>query len=160
MKFKTQLRLLFWFLFVISLICIISCSSNCYETYAKLKRKCPELVKKDSITIHDTTVINGIKKDTVFENTTDTLIIKEKQLTMRYFYNQTTNTVFLSGKCDTVVVVKEIKTVRDFIITPGVAFDALTTYSFGFIKKNWWVILVAVAVVYAGILVRKKNETH
>lgn len=149
------MKMLFWVLFILSLICIISCSPNCYTLYDKLKRKCPELVKTDSIKIRDTTVVNGIKKDTVFRNTTDTTIIKERQLTMKYFYNQTTNTVFLSGKCDTVVVVKEIKTIKDFIITPGLALEAIWTYSWGFAKAYWWILLLLIAFLY-WLLAQKK----
>lgn len=148
MKFNTILKILFWLFFVISLLCIISCSPNCYDMYAKLKRKCPELVKTDSITISDTTVLAGIQKDTVFKNSIDTTFIKERQLTMKYFYNQTTNTVFLSGKCDTVTVIKEIKTVKDFIITPGLALEALSTYSWGFAKTYWWVLILLAAFFY------------
>lgn len=83
-----------------------SCSSE--QRLARLIKKHPELVSKDTIFKRDTTIVNGVEHDTVFKSgiTRDTVIIKDHQLTIKYFNDG--KTTYIKGKCDTVFVVKEI----------------------------------------------------
>lgn len=85
---------------------IVSCSPE--KKLARLIRKHPELVKSDTVFKRDTTVVNGVQHDTVFHSTItrDTVIIRDKQLTIKYYNDG--KTTYLKGVCDTVRVIKEV----------------------------------------------------
>lgn len=64
----------------------------------------------DTVTIHDTTVITESHVDTVLKiNTThsDTVIIREGQSEVKYFYNNTDSTIYIEGKCHDTTIVNE-----------------------------------------------------
>lgn len=90
------------------LILLSSCTCNYHLNRAKLK--CGYSFKSDTVFKKDTVLISSVQTHTVFHyNQKDTVIVKEGRLTMKYFYND--STVYLSGKCDTVFVVKDIPVV-------------------------------------------------
>lgn len=90
------------------LLLLSSCTCNYHLNRAKLK--CGYSFKSDTIFKKDTVLINSVQTHTIFHyNQKDTVIVKEGRLTMKYFYND--STVYLSGKCDTVFVVKDIPVV-------------------------------------------------
>lgn len=90
-------------LFLAVLTGLYSCS--CSYHVRKVKSKCG--YTSDTIYKHDTTIVDRIEKDTVFNYyQKDTVIIREGRLTMKYFYNHSDSTVYLNGECDTVRVVK------------------------------------------------------
>jgi hypothetical protein len=66
------------------------------------------LIKRDTVYRNDTTIINGTIIDTVFKSgiTKDTIIIKENNLTIKYFNDG--KTTYIKGKVDTVTVIKKI----------------------------------------------------
>ena len=89
---------------------IIVTSCSCDYHMGKVKKKCPSILEKDTIRVHDTIRISSVERDSSFYYMQkDTVIIKEGRLTMKYFYNTTDSTVYLSGKCDTIRVVREIQ---------------------------------------------------
>jgi hypothetical protein len=51
---------------------------------------------------YDTIITDSVSKDTVFRFGVirDTVVLKEDKLTVKYFYNTSDSTVYLSGKCD------------------------------------------------------------
>lgn len=87
-------------------ITLYSCSAE--KRLSRIIRNNPQLVKQDTIWKLDTTIVNGVQHDTIIKTgiTTDTLVIKEKHLTYKYFNNG--KTVYLKGICDTVVITKKI----------------------------------------------------
>ena len=90
------------------LLLLSGCTCNYHLNRAKLK--CGYSFKSDTVFKKDTVLISSIQTHTVFHyNQKDTVIVKEGRLTMKYFYND--STVYLSGKCDTVFVVKDIPVV-------------------------------------------------
>lgn len=90
---------------VILLLFLSSCS--CDWHLKKARQKCNISQLSDTLFISDTTYIDRVKKDTLFYyNQKDTVIIREGRLTMKYFYND--STVYLSGTCDTIKVIKEV----------------------------------------------------
>lgn len=100
-------------LFIFSVIFFCGCSPErklhrAEKKLQKLIANFPELIRKDTIYKVDTTIINGVQHDTIIKAgiTTDTLVIKEKHLTYKYFNNG--KTVYLKGVCDTVIVTKKI----------------------------------------------------
>ena len=84
-------------------------SCSCDYHLRKAKSKCGYTTKTDTVYRNDTTFINRVTKDTVFNYySRDTVVIKEGRLTMKYFYNSHDSTVYLKGQCDTVRIVKQI----------------------------------------------------
>lgn len=89
----------------ILLLFLSSCS--CDWHLKKARQKCNISQLSDTLFISDTTYVDRVKKDTLFYyNQKDTVIIREGRLTMKYFYND--STVYLSGTCDTIKVIKEV----------------------------------------------------
>lgn len=124
---------------LIIIITLLAYSCTCERKLDHVLKKCPSLIKGDTITIHDTIVINGVQKDTIFHYLQkDTVIIKEGGLTMRYYYNTHDSTIYLSGKCDTVFVPVKYEVPTSAIINEDSGF-------------NWWMIaaiLIFVAFVF------------
>lgn len=85
---------------------LFSCSPQ--KRLSRLVRLHPELVKSDTIMVHDTTIVLGVVHDTIFRTqiTKDTITIIDKQLTIKYYNDG--KTTYLKGKCDTVWSIKEI----------------------------------------------------
>ena len=82
-------------------------SCSCEYHLKKAKAKCSLDQLTDTIWKKDSVFVDRVKKDTAFYyNQTDTVIIKEGRLTMKYFYRD--STVFLSGTCDTIKIIKEV----------------------------------------------------
>ena len=95
---------------IIVLFALNSCSCDYHIKRAKLK--CGYTTKSDTVWRKDTTYIHEVTKDTVFNYfQRDTVVVREGRLTMKYFYNTHDSTVYLSGKCDTVFIVKNVPTV-------------------------------------------------
>ena len=90
---------------IIVLTILLLSSCTCEYKLNRVLKKCPSLVKGDTLVIHDTIVVNGVQKDTIFHYLQkDTIVIKEGALTMKYFYNTHDSTIYLNGKCDTIFV--------------------------------------------------------
>lgn len=85
---------------------LISCSPE--RRLARLIKKHPELVAHDTIYKSDTTIVNGVQHDTIFRTqiTKDTVIIRDKQLTIKYYNDG--KTTYLKGVCDTIRIIKEV----------------------------------------------------
>lgn len=98
------------FAFTIALILMIALNScTCDYHLRKAKIKCGYSLKTDTIYRNDTTFVNRVQKDTVFNfYSRDTVVVKEGRLTMEYFYNTHDSTVYLKGQCDTIRIIKEV----------------------------------------------------
>ena len=92
-----------WFMILLGLIALAnSCSPT--KRLNRLVKNNPELVKKDTLIYRDTIkhIYNGVHHDTILhisETKKDTVIIRDKQLTVRTFYNQ--DSLYIFGSCDT-----------------------------------------------------------
>lgn len=66
--------------------------------------------------VYDTVYTQEVKTDSVFKFRTirDTVFLKQDKLTVKYFYNNTDSTVYLSGECesDTIRVEKIITNIE------------------------------------------------
>ena len=80
-----------------------SCSCNYH--LKKVQSKCGFTTKVDTLTLHDTIKTERTIKDTLFKHTKDTVVLKQNNLTVKYFYNTKDSTIYLQGKCDTVIKV-------------------------------------------------------
>ena len=92
--------------FILSVILLCGCSPQ--KRLNRLVAKHPELINRYTIYRNDTTIINGTIIDTVFKSgiTKDTIIIKENNLTIKYFNDG--KTTYIKGKVDTITVIKKV----------------------------------------------------
>jgi hypothetical protein len=124
---------------------ISSCSCNWHLEKARIK--CGSTVIKDTIIVTDTIITERVSKDTVFKfNQTDTVIMKEGKLTVKYFYHD--SLVYLSGKCDPDTIIKVIK----------VPYEK-TTLNFSWsdwLRSNVLILVVLCLVLGLGYMVFKK----
>ena len=98
--------IVFCLFFILAVILLCSCSPQ--KRLNRLVAKHPELINRDTIYRNDTTIINGTIVDTVFKSgiTKDTIIIKENNLTIKYFNDG--KTTYIKGKVDTITVIKKV----------------------------------------------------
>lgn len=131
------------------IISVLVTSCACDYHMGKIRKKCPSILEKDTIRVHDTIRIASVQKDTVFYYyQKDTVIIKEGRLTMKYFYNTTDSTVYLTGKCDTIRVVKEIQVPVE-----------KTVFKYDFLNSNKFlfsIILLLLCLILIAYLFKKK----
>ena len=122
-------------LIILWLTFLTSCSCNYH--IKQLNKKCASWTK-DTLNIHDTVVIPEVQRDTVFRYyLRDTVVIKKEHLTMKYYFNSKDSTVFLSGKCDSIIKYRYIKVPYDKAV---VEYDVLKA-----IKNNSiWIIIVLI----------------
>ena len=136
------------YLFILIMSVLVT-SCACDYHMGKIRKKCPSILEKDTIRVHDTIRIASVQRDTVFNYLQkDTVIIKEGRLTMKYFYNTTDSTVYLSGKCDTIRVVREIQVPVE-----------KTVFKYDFLNSNKFlfsIILLLLCLILIAYLFKKK----
>jgi hypothetical protein len=97
------------------ILTLISCSPK--TRFTRLIEKYPHLLTTDTVTVVDTVRITvpEVKHDTVFsqhfftEIRKDTLVIQKDRLTVQIYHDTIHDSVYVSGKCDTVTVEKIIE---------------------------------------------------
>lgn len=114
----------------------------------------PELAKRDTITRVDTIVILPGAADTVIHyKQTDTVIVKENGVTVKYFYNTRDSTVYIHGQRDTIRIIREIPVqVNTFEAKPLAWYEKL------WLKVKDGLILVLLgAVLVMPYITRRKS---
>ena len=125
----------------IILLTLSSCSCNWH--IKQLNKKCSTW-RNDTIKVTDTIFIPTVQRDTVFHYLQkDTVVIKKENLTLKYYFNQHDSTVYLSGKCDSILKFKVIS-------VPYQKYDVKFDYS-GYIK---WVLIGLIVCVILYFLLR------
>ena len=97
------------------LLTLISCSPK--TRFTRLIEKHPHLLTTDTVTVLDTlrVTVPEVRHDTIFsrhfftEIRKDTLVIQKDRLTVQIYHDTIHDSVFVSGKCDTVTVEKIIE---------------------------------------------------
>jgi hypothetical protein len=130
--------------FILSVILLCGCSPQ--KRLNRLVAKHPELINRDTIYRNDTTIINGTIVDTVFKSgiTKDTIIIKENNLTIKYFNDG--KTTYIKGKVDTITVIKKVP-----LIVNSVSVKPLNRkeqFVMWVADNLAWIILVAMGLFY------------
>lgn len=105
-----------------------------------LTQKFPELLEaNDTIVINDTITTTTINTDTTFvdNNTTDTIVITNDKITIKYVKKD--SLIFIQGECegDTIYVTNEIPIEKIVVRSPTFAERA----------KDWTYLLFAIAAV-------------
>ena len=135
-------------------IVILSVSCSPQKRLVTLIKNHPELIKHDTIFKVDTIKVGQISKDTIFKNqiTRDTVIIKQDRLTIKYFNSR--DSVFISGKCDTI-----IKIVRMPIEVNNINVENETSFEkFWRVTKDY-IIVALLAVIIVLMILFKKSKT-
>ena len=121
---------------IILLLCIFSCSPE--KRLYRLLSKHPELTRHDTVFKTDTITTKRTEHDTTFLNkySTDTIILHENNMTIKYVNNG--KTVYLKGVCDTIRIVKTVP---------------VSVYSVNPVKEvhvfKWWNYLTSAIVLLA-----------
>lgn len=127
-------------------LCLTSCNRE-LRSQKKLKKliaKYPELVEKDTLLFIDTVVTSKVSKDTIFYYSKDTVIIKEKNLTVKYF-ERSDGSKYLKGECD-----------RDTIyIREKIPYDRIVNKELTLWEKYKEMILLLLALIILFALLRK-----
>ena len=92
----TLLMMLFVFLM------LIGCTPE--GKLRRLIKKYPQLVMVDTVKVIDTTVVQGVRKDSIISiqrliSSFDTTIIQKERLTVRMIYRN--DSIYVSGECET-----------------------------------------------------------
>lgn len=99
---------------------VLACACSPQARLANLIKNHPELAKLDTIKRIDTITILPGAADTIFcYRQTDTVIVKENGVTVKYFYNTHDSTVYIHGQRDTIRVIREVPiTINSFDVKP------------------------------------------
>ena len=98
----------YWFLLAICLLVLIIMNScDCQWHLKQIKKKCNTSFQSDTIRIKDTIFIKESRIDTLFKRTSDTVRINNDRLHIKYFYNNHDSTVYIQGKCDSLIVYRD-----------------------------------------------------
>jgi hypothetical protein len=125
-------------IFIILALIAFSCSPE--RRLARLVKKHPHLLVKDTLTIQDTTIVKGTKLDSNFYFQGDTVYILDSILTIKYFYNKETQKHFIEGQVKPDTIYKTIRVPYDKIIV-----KPLTWWQ----ENKDWIILVAFCLFVA-----------
>lgn len=129
-------------LLVILSLFMASCGCNYHMN--KVKSKCGFTTKVDTLTLHDTITTERTIKDTLFKHTKDTVVLKQNNLTVKYFYNTKDSTIYLQGKCDTIIKV----------ITKKIPVTT-TNYNPNFWEFNkWFMLILFIGIIAVYVLKR------
>lgn len=140
------------FLAAISLVLACSCSPE--ARLASLLKNHPELAKRDTLTRIDTiTILPGVADTIIHYKQTDTVIVKENGVTVKYFYNTKDSTVYIKGERDTIRIIREVPVqVNTFEAKPETRWERIVR---GF--KDFIIPLLLGAVVILLILQYRKR---
>lgn len=119
-------------------------SCGCNYHMNKVKSKCGFTTKTDTLTLHDTITTERTIKDTLFKYSKDTVVLKQNNLTVKYFYNTKDSTIYLQGKCDTIV---KVITMKVPIVT--------NVYKPNFWESNKWLMLILLIGIIAVLAFRR-----
>lgn len=137
---------------VISIVLLSACSPQ--ARLANLIKNHPELAKRDTITRVDTiTILPGAADTIIHYKQTDTVIVKENGVTVKYFYNTRDSTVYIKGERDTITIIRQVPvTVNTFEVKPETRWEKIVR---GF--KDFIIPLLLGAVVILLILQYRKR---
>lgn len=137
-----------WFVFgllmLYILIAMFSCSPE--RRMARIVKKHPELLVKDTLLLTDTTIIKGSSVDSLFTFSKDTIVISDSNQTIKYFYNTVTHQNYIKGEVKERTVVKEIRVPYEKIVV-----KELTWWQ----EHKDWIFMIALFIILMLILFRK-----
>jgi len=99
----------------IVLMCIICTSCSPQKKLNRLVKKHPELIKVDTIKVHDTTITEHVRKDTMLSWATlyDTAYIFKDKLSIRVV--RVNDSIYIRGECLPDTIVKTIEVPYNYV---------------------------------------------
>jgi hypothetical protein len=102
---KKVISLCLAFALFIILLMLFACTPQ--QRMRRLISHHPELLHRDTVWRSDTVVTQQVSKDTVFHfRQSDTVVMHEGKLTVKYFYQR--DSVYLKGECAPDTVIKQV----------------------------------------------------
>jgi hypothetical protein len=94
---------------IILIVTLMLSSCGCNYHLKKVEKKCGYSTSTEVVTFHDTIYTERVVKDTIFSftNSSDTIILKQDNLQIKYFYNTHDSTVYIKGECKTDTIYKD-----------------------------------------------------
>lgn len=97
--------------YIMLLLVVASCSPQ--TRLNRIVRKNPGLLKTttETIVVKDTVTITTDRttKDSLFFFQNDTVVVKENNLTIKYFYDTVTKLSYIQGECDTITITEYVE---------------------------------------------------
>lgn len=132
---------------------LVSCSPQARLNH--LLKNHPKLAfKRDTVKRIDTVTILPSAADTIiYYKQTDTVIVKENGVTVKYFYNTKDSTIYVKGERDTIRIIREVPVqVNTFEVKPETRWEAFVRH-----LKDFIIPLLLGAVVILLILQYRKR---
>lgn len=136
---------------IIALAFLCACSPQ--ARLANLIKNHPELAHRDTITRVDTiTIFPGAADTLIYYKQTDTVIVKENGVTVKYFYNTKDSTVYIHGERDTIRIIREVPVVvNNFDVKPLAWYERL------WLKVKDFLTIALLGIVLFIVLTRKRS---
>ena len=133
-------------------ICLLLSSCTAEQRLARILRKHPELIARDTIFKKDTIITKEVRKDSIFYyNQRDTVIISKNNLEIKYIFNKD-STVYITGKCKSDTIIREIP-----VIINDINVKNLTTFDrIKMLIKDWAALSLMIFLLIL-ILIKKNN---
>jgi hypothetical protein len=99
------------YLFILwCIVMILLCSCSPEKRIARIARKHPEVLVKDTLMVRDTIITQGSTLDSTFIFSGDTVYVRDGRQEIKYFYNTTTQHHYIKGevKPDTIYFEKKV----------------------------------------------------
>ena len=147
-KFFKENDLLIRAILVIASLAVLASINSCTCDYhmKRMRKKCDYVLQKDTVRVKDTVYVPSVETDTIFKYyQKDTVIIREGKLTMKYYYNNHDSTVYLSGKCDTLNIIREVPVVVEKEVFK---YDFLASNRIFYILGLLLAILILIAYLF------------
>lgn len=128
-----------------ALICLAIAVSSCSCDWhlGQVKKKCGSHSLTDTLHIRDTLFVKESRVDTIFKRSIDTVHLNNDRLHVKYFYNYHDSTIYIQGKCDSLVVYK------DKIIEVQ-----KNVFEFDYLSKYKWYIIIPLLIIMAAFILK------
>jgi hypothetical protein len=121
----------------LTIIIVLALAASCSPSarLARLVKKHPELVRVDTLYIHDTIIVEGVKYDTVTRFLTNTTVevINNERMRLEYHYDTITNEIRHSFECKEITIHKEHRIPYNFVQPTE--------------PTQWWIWLIGIGVL-------------
>ncbi len=132
---------------IILIVTLMLSSCGCNYHLKKVEKKCGYSTSTEVVTFHDTIYTERVVKDTIFSftNSSDTVILKQDNLQIKYYYNTHDSTVYIKGECKTDTIYKDrVVTINNKTLEFSVS---------DWIRNNliWLIVVIVLAALVAYI---------
>lgn len=129
------------------------CACSPQSRLASLIKNHPELAHRDTVTRVDTiTILPGVADTLIYYKQTDTVIVKENGVTVKYFYNTKDSTVYIHGERDTIRIIREVPVlVNNFDVKP------LAWYERVWLKTKDFLIVILLGATLVLLYLQRKR---